>query len=320
MGLGGSADALQIVAAVAAAGGQAVGAKLHGVSAVVLKPQHHKAVLRVDGGPDQPLLGVRLGQHTFGGIVQHRAHDRADLPCRQKVQQRTVRHTGQIDAVLLAVERFRRQQRVQHRVAGLVLGLVLADAALHLGQRGVLLGLVALGTDGRDLHFQLMIAAVNKADVLLALPVLLILAVQDVVHGRQLAVQCGLAQLFVLDRQDQHARHIHQRADVENAYHAHRDTVVGDKAQIADRKRRDRHDDSHQRRRRGNGQPRGRSVAALKPIQKAVDRRVDRRQQQYRKRCCSPLLRPEYAVELPLHAGGQLRQNERAGAAVTGFQ
>ena len=143
---------------------------------------------------------------------------------------------------------------------------------------------------------------------------------QDVVHGRQLAVQCGLAQLLVLNRQDQHARHIHQRADVENAHHAHRDTVVGDKAQIADRKRRDRHDDSHQRRRRGDGQPRGRSVAALKPIQKAVDCRVDRRQQQYRKRCCSPLLRPEYAVELPLHAGGQLRQNERAGAAVAGFQ
>ena len=106
----------------------------------------------------------------------------------------------------------------------------------------------------------------------------------------------------------------------QNTHHAHRDTVVGDKAQIADRKRRDRHDDSHKRRRRGNGKPRGRSVAALKPIQKAVGCRVDRRQQQYRKRCCSPLLRPEYAVELPLHAGGQLRQNERAGAAVTGFQ
>ena len=54
--------------------------------------------------------------------------------------------------MLLAVQAFGGQQRVQHRVAGLVLGLVLTDAALHFGQRGVLLGLVALGTDGGDLH------------------------------------------------------------------------------------------------------------------------------------------------------------------------
>ena len=222
--------------------------------------------------------------------------------------------------MLLAVQAFGRQQRVQHRVAGLILGLIAADVALHLRQSGILLGLIPLGPDGRDLHFQFVVAPVDQAYILLALAVLLILAAQHGIHSGKLAVQCCLAQLLVLDRQDQYARHIHQRADVENAHHAHRDTVVGDKAQIADRKRRDRHDDSHQRRRRGNGQPRGRSVAALKPIQKAVDCRVDRRQQQYRKRCCSPLLRPEYAVELPLHAGGQLRQNERAGAAVTGFQ
>ncbi len=49
--------------------------------------------------------------------------------------------------MLLAVQAFGRQQGVQHRVAGLVLRLVLADAALHGGHRGVLLGLVPLRPD-----------------------------------------------------------------------------------------------------------------------------------------------------------------------------
>lgn len=49
--LGGGADAFQIVAAVGAAGGQAVRGKLHRGGAVVLEPQHHKAALGVDGHP-----------------------------------------------------------------------------------------------------------------------------------------------------------------------------------------------------------------------------------------------------------------------------
>ena len=54
--------------------------------------------------------------------------------------------------MLLAVQAFGGQQRVQYGVAGLVLGLVAADVAFHRGQRGILFGLVALGTDGGDLH------------------------------------------------------------------------------------------------------------------------------------------------------------------------
>ena len=81
------------------------------------------------------------------------------------------------------------EQRVQNRVAGLVLGLILADAALHLGQGRVLFGLIALGTDGRNLHFQFVVAPVDKADVFFALFVLLVLAAQDIVHSGQLAVQ-----------------------------------------------------------------------------------------------------------------------------------
>ena len=166
-----------------AAQGQAVGAKLYGLGAVILEPQHHKAVLRIDGDPDQLLLRVRLGGHALGGVVQRGAHNGADLAGGKEIQQLAVGHTGHIDAVLLAVQAFGGQQRVQNRVAGLVLGLVTADVAFHGGEGGVLLGLVTLGTDGGDLHLQLVVAPVDELDVLLALTVLLILAAQYVVHG-----------------------------------------------------------------------------------------------------------------------------------------
>ena len=152
VGFGGGADALQVIAAVGAAQGQAVGTKLYGLGTVVLEPQHHKAVLRVDGYPDQLLLRVRLGGHALGGVVQRNAHDGADLAGREKIQQLAVGHAGHVDAVLLAVQAFGSQQRVQHGVAGLVLSLVAADVAFHGGQGGILLGLVALGTDGGNLH------------------------------------------------------------------------------------------------------------------------------------------------------------------------
>ena len=152
VGFGGGADAFQVIAAVGAAQGQAVGAKLYGLGTVVLEPQHHKAVLRVDGYPDQLLLRVRLGGHTLGGVIQRGAHDGANLAGGKKIQQLAVGHAGHVDAVLLAVQAFGGQQRVQYGVAGLVLGLVAADVAFHGGQGGILLGLVALGTDGGDLH------------------------------------------------------------------------------------------------------------------------------------------------------------------------
>ena len=80
VGFSGSADTFQVVAAVAAAAGQAVGGKLHGLCAVVFKPQHHKAVLGVDGRADQPFFWVLLGQHTLGGVVQRCSNDGAYLP------------------------------------------------------------------------------------------------------------------------------------------------------------------------------------------------------------------------------------------------
>ena len=179
--------------------------------------------------------------------------------------------------MLLAVHTFGGKQGVQHRVAGLVLGLIAVDVAFHLGQCGVLLDLVALGTNGRNLHFQLMVAAVNQADVLFALLVLLILAVQDVIHRRQLAVQRRLPQLLMLDAQNQHARKVYQRADVE---HHDCDLVPRDEAQIAYGKDRHCHYHRHQHGGGGNDQP-GRNLAAtLKTEQKTVDHRIDHRQQQ----------------------------------------
>lgn len=158
--------------------GQTVGGQLYRAGAIVFKPQHHKTVLCINCHADEPFFRVRLGGNALGGVIQRRSDDRAYFPCREEIQQLAVGYAGHIDAVLLAVQAFRGQQRVQNRVAGLVLGLILADAALHLGQGRVLFGLIALGTDGRNLHFQFVVAPVDKADVFFALFVLLVLAAQ----------------------------------------------------------------------------------------------------------------------------------------------
>ena len=69
---------------------------------------------------------------------------------------------------------------------------------LHGGNGGVLLGLVLLLPDAGKLDFQLMIPPVDEVDPLLAALVLLVLAVQHLVHGGKLAVQSVLPQLLVL--------------------------------------------------------------------------------------------------------------------------
>ena len=90
-----------------------------------------------------------------------------------------------------------------------------------------------------------MIAAVDEPDALLAPLVLLVLAVEHLVHGGKLAVERRLPQLLVLDRQDEHAAEIHQRTD---AIDAHVHLAVTEKEQIAHRKSHHRHDDGHEAR------------------------------------------------------------------------
>ena len=232
------------------------------------------------------------------------------------MQQRAVRHAGHIDAVLLAVQAFGGQQGVQHGVAGLVFGFIAADILLHLRQGSVLLGRVLLGAYGGDLHFQLVITAVDQADILLALAVLLILALQNVVHRRKLAVQRRLAQLLVLDAQNQHTGNIHQRADV---VHAHCRLFVGDKAQVAHSKNGQRHHDRHQRGGNGDIRARGSDAAAFKQVQPAVQRTVHGSQQQQRKRLAARELRPKPAVQLPFQAGSQFCQDKGARTAIACF-
>ena len=273
---------------------QAVRAQLHFLRTVVFKPQHHKAVLGVHRHPDQPLFVVGLGLHALRCVVQRRAHNRADLPCLQKVQQMPVRHAGHRDVVLLAVQAFGRQQGVQHRVAGLVLRLVLADAAFHGRQRHILLGVVPLRPDGRNLHFQLVVAPVDQADVLLALLVLLVLAVQNTVQLRQLAVQGGFAQLLVLHRQNQYPGQVHQRADVK---HVHVGFAAVGKAQIAHGKCGQRHDHRHKSSCGRYFQLPGRAGAAvLHKKHRGKNAAVHHRQQQQRKRLRPAALRPQHAV------------------------
>ena len=220
--------------------------------------------------------------------------------------------------VLLAVQAFGRQQGVQHRVAGLVLRLVLADAAFHGRQRHILLGVVPLRPDGRNLHFQLVVAPVDQADVLLALLVLLVLAVQNAVQLRQLAVQGGFAQLLVLHRQNQHPGQVHQRADVK---HVHVGFAAVGKAQIAHGKCGQRHDHRHKSSCGRYFQLPGRAGAAvLHKKHRGKNAAVHRRQQQQRKRLRPTALRPQHAVQLPFHAGRQLRQNKGSRAHITRFQ
>ena len=297
---------------------QAVRAQLHFLRTVVFKPQHHKAVLGIHRHPDQPLFVVGLGLYALRCVVQRRAHNRADLPCFQKVQQMPVRHAGHCDVVLLAVQAFGRQQSVQHRVAGLVLRLVLADAAFHGRQRHILLGVVPLRPDGRNLHFQLVVAPVDQADVLLALLVLLVLAVQNAVQLRQLAVQGGFTQLLMLHRQNQHPGQVHQRADVK---HVHVGFAAVGKAQIAHGKCGQRHDHRHKSSCGRYFQLPGRAGAAVLHKQHGgKNAAVHHRQQQQRKRLRPAALRPQHAVQLPFHAGRQLRQNKGPRAHIARFQ
>ena len=88
-----------------------------------------------------------------------------------------------------------------------------------------------------------MIAAVDEPDALFAPLVLLVLAVEHLVHGGKLAVERRLPQLLVLDRQDEHAAEIHQRADVVDA-HVH--LAVAQEQQVAHREDHHRHDDGHE--------------------------------------------------------------------------
>ena len=80
---------------------------------------------------DEPLLAVGQLFYTLDGVVQRIAEQRTQVHRIHKIQRRTVCHAGQRDAVLLAVQAFAGQDRVQHLVAGLVLRLIAADLLLH---------------------------------------------------------------------------------------------------------------------------------------------------------------------------------------------
>jgi len=303
---------------VGTAHGQTVRAQRYGGGAVVLKPEHHTAALGIDGHPQQPLFGVRLGCQALHGIVQRHAHQGADLPGGQKAQPLAVGHAGHVDALLLTLHALGREEGVQHRVARFVLRLILADAALHPGQRRVLLGLVALGTDVGDLDFQLVVAAVDELDALLAPLVLLVLAVEHLVHGFQLAVQGTFPQLVVLDGQDQHAAEIHQRPDIVDA-HVH--FAIVQKEQVAHRKNHGGHHHGYQRSLVADCQLSGRAgAAAFQPEHRPVQHAIDNDQKEQGQPISPAPVREQRAVELPLHAGGQFRQNKCPGADIACFQ
>ena len=173
---------------------------------------------------------------------------------------------------------------------------------------------VVLRPDGRDLQFQVVAVPVDEPDALPALLVLLVLAVQHVVHGFQLPVEPVLPQLVLLQRQHQHPRQVHQRADIK---HREGGLAILGEGQIAHRKGHRRHDHRAEQRPPGDlHPPLGPPVAEIVPRRKAVHKAVHHRQQHQGGHRPGAAPRPEHTVDLPFQAGGKLRQNEGPGAGV----
>ena len=163
-----------------------------------------------------------------------------------------------------------------------------------------------------------MVAAVDEPDALFAPLVLLILAVEHLVHRRKLAVEGRLPQLLVLDGQDEDAADVHQRADVVDA-HVH--LAVAQEEQVAHREDHRRHDDGHEGRFSADDDAALRAgVLVLQQPDAAKDPAIDRRQQRQRQAIGPAALGPEETVQLPLGAGGQLGQNKGPGADIPGLQ
>ena len=131
-------------------------------------------------------------------------------------------------------------------------------------------------------------------------------------------MQGAFPQLLVLDGQNQHARQVHQRADIADT---HRSFVVIDEAQIADGENRDGHDDRRQHAQGRDVQLGGLGAALLfHPVYGGKQRTVHQHKQQHGQRVAPGALGPQGTVQLPLHAGGQLGQNKRPGTVIPGFQ
>ena len=312
--LGGGAEAFQVRVLER----QAVGAQLRRCLGVVLEPQHHKAPLGVHRHLYQPLFRVRLGPGGGNGVVQGHPHDGAQLPDGQKTQHPAIGHAGDVDVLLLALHGLGSQNGIQHRVAGLILRLVLADVFLNGLQGSVLLGLVLFLPDNGQLELQLMVPPIDELDPLLAALVLLVLPMQHLIHGGQLVVEGVFSQLLMLHCQHQHPGKIHQGADGKDA---HVDLAARQKAQIAHRKGGQRQHHRCQGRTAADLQMLCRlGEFVLEPTEDPEHHPIHHPQQHQGQGVDRAPAGPEVAVELPLDAGGKLCHDKGPGTVIPGLQ
>ena len=180
---------------------------------------------------------------VFNGVVQGVAHQGAQIHHIHEVQQPSIGHAGEGDLIARAVKALAGEHRVQHRIARLVLGLVLPDVRLHGVQEGPAPGGIRLRPQHGDLVLEVVVFPVDQLDALPGLLVLDVLVLKHILHGLQLPADPELAALEQVGEQDGHASQIHQGADIEHRRPVGpaEGGVGGDKAQVADGK--DRHAD-----------------------------------------------------------------------------
>ena len=220
---------------------------------------------------------------------------------------------------------FSGEHRVQHRIARLVLGLVVPDLLLHAVQVGGTLGGVRLRPEDGDLVLQVVVLVVDGLDAVPGLAVLGILALEDVLDGVQLPVHIQLAPLDVVGVQHGHPRQIRQGPDVVDIrqLRAGKGSVAVDEAEVAQKEagQGDEGGAGQLPEAEGGARP-GVRPAALQPAHPPEHGGIHRRQD-HPEQDSLPHRVPLPAqgidgirVELPLQGGGELRQHEGPHRAV----
>ena len=228
--------------------------------------------------------------------------------------------------MLLAVEAFAGEHRVQHLVARLVLGLVGLDLLLHPVQIGILLLRVRLGPENGNLVLQVVVLPVDKLNALLALLVLGVLGVEHILEGVHLPPGVELGELDMMGVENGDAAQVHQGADVENLI----DSLSGEGridrhiAQVAQAV--DGRTDGHGGPQLPGSQLGGleRHVTVAPPEVQQIDQpehhKIGPQQEGPAGEHCGVLPArhnmPVVAVQLPFQRGGELRNDEGADTAV----
>ena len=182
--------------------------------AVILHPQQQKLLLGGQGQVDRPHGFFLNFQLALNGVVQGIAEYGADVHHIHEMEPATVGDHGQGNPVLLAVQAFAGQHRIQYGVAGFVLGFIAADICLHFIQPLVAHRGILLGAQGIDLMLQIVIFAVYQLHRVPAHPVLGVLVFQNGLHGIQLPLGIHMSPVLMVRKENRKAAQIREGADV----------------------------------------------------------------------------------------------------------